>query len=71
MAGAVACASAQHLSVHEPVDDLCKRAARLCADGRMLGIAAASSACVGLSTWENTIHMLCITKLRHCPHAAP
>src|SRR5689334_22829455 len=30
-----------HLSVHEPVDDLCKKAASLCAGEEMLGIAAA------------------------------
>jgi hypothetical protein len=31
-----------HLSVHELVDDLCKKAASLCAGGEILGIAAAS-----------------------------
>ena len=37
-----------HLSVHEPVDDLCKKAASLCAGEEILGIAAASRAQVSL-----------------------
>ena len=49
-----------HLSVHEGVDDLCKRAASLCAPGEMLGIALAACAHVSAVTWENTIHILCI-----------
>ena len=48
-----------HLSVHEPVDDLCKKAASLWAWGEMLGIAAAAHAHVKAVTWENTIHTLC------------
>jgi hypothetical protein len=31
-----------YLSVHKPVDDLCKKAASLCARGEMLGIAVAA-----------------------------
>jgi hypothetical protein len=49
-----------HLSVHKPVDDLCKKAASLCAGGEILGIVAASHAQARASTWENTIHILCI-----------
>jgi hypothetical protein len=49
-----------HLSVHESVDDLCKKAASLWAGREMLGIAAAAHAHVKAVTWENTIHTLCI-----------
>jgi hypothetical protein len=48
-----------HLSVHEAVDDLCKKAASLWASREMLGIVAAAHAHVKAVTWENTIHTLC------------
>jgi hypothetical protein len=41
-----------HHSVHEPVDDLCKKAASLWVWGEMLGIAAASRARGRAVTWE-------------------
>ena len=48
-----------HLSVHESVDDLCKKAASLWAGREMLGIVAAAHANVRAVTWGNTIHILC------------
>ena len=48
-----------HHSVHEPVDDLCKKAASLWAGREILGIVAAARAHVRAVTWENTIHALC------------
>ena len=48
-----------HHSVHEPVDDLCKKSASLWARGEMLGIAAASRDCGRSFTWEKSIHTLC------------
>jgi hypothetical protein len=41
-----------HHFVHEPVDDLCKKAASLWAGGEMLGIGAASRAYGKAVTWE-------------------
>lgn len=41
-----------HHSVHEPVDDLCKKTASLWVWGEMLGIAAASRAHGRAVTWE-------------------
>ena len=41
-----------HHSVHEPVDDLCKKTASLWVWGEMLGIAAASRARGRAVTWE-------------------
>jgi hypothetical protein len=41
-----------HHSVHEPVDDLCKKAASLWVWGEMLGIATASRARGRAVTWE-------------------
>jgi hypothetical protein len=49
-----------HLSVHEPVDDLCKKAASLCAGEEMLGIAAAPRWLGESFTCANTIHTLCM-----------
>ena len=49
-----------HFSVHEPVDDLCKKAASLCAGEEMLGIAAALRWLGKPFTCANTIHTLCI-----------
>jgi hypothetical protein len=48
-----------HVSVHESVDDLCKKAASLWAGREILGIAVTACAHVRASTWENTIHALC------------
>jgi hypothetical protein len=62
-----------HISVHEPVDDLCKKAASLCAGEEMLGIAAAPRWLGKSFTCANTIHTLCmkeIAKLSTC-RAAP
>ena len=47
------------LSVHESVDDLCKKAASLWAGREMLGIAEAARAHARTVTWENTIPTLC------------
>jgi len=74
VAAAVACAAAQHLSVHEPVDDLCKKAVGLCAGGEILGIAVALPCPCWASTWVNTIHILCINEtpeLSTCHAAMP
>jgi hypothetical protein len=49
-----------HVSVYEPVDDLCKKAARLCAAEEMLGIAAAPRWLGKSFTCANTIHTLCM-----------
>jgi hypothetical protein len=49
-----------HLSVHEPVDDLCKKTAGLCTCGEILGISAAAHAHIKAVTCENTIRTLCI-----------
>jgi len=46
--------------VHEPVDDLCKKAASLCAGEEMLGIAAAPGWLGKPFTCGNTIHTLCM-----------
>jgi hypothetical protein len=43
-----------HHSVHEPVDDLCKKAASLWARGEMLGTAAAFRDRGRAVTWEKT-----------------
>jgi len=43
------------LSVHEPVHDVCKKAASLWARGEMLGTTVASDALVKSPTWENGI----------------
>ena len=51
-----------HLSVHELVDDLCKKPASLCICGEMLGIAAAARAHIRAVTWGNSIHTLCTNK---------
>ena len=51
-----------HVSVHEPVDYLCKKAASLCAGEEMLGIAAAPRWLCKSFTCTNTIHTLCITE---------
>ena len=49
-----------HVSVHEPVDDLCKKAASLCAGEEMLGIVAVPRWLGKSFTCANTIHTLCI-----------
>ena len=46
--------------MHEPVDDLCKKAASLWARGEMLGIATAADALLKAATWQNGINALCI-----------
>lgn len=48
-------------SVHEPVDDLCKKALSLCTRRKVLGIAAASRVKSGLYL-GNTTHALCIDR---------
>jgi hypothetical protein len=48
-----------HHSVHEPVDDLCKKAASLWARGEMLGIATTSRAPGRAVTWEKPFTSLC------------
>src|SRR5262249_48370593 len=47
-------------SVHEHVDDLCKKAVSLCVRGEMLGITLTACARASAVTWENTILILCI-----------
>jgi hypothetical protein len=49
-----------HLSVHDLVDDLCKKAASLWIGRGKLGIAAAARAHAMAATWENNIYTLCI-----------
>jgi hypothetical protein len=47
-----------HLSVHESVDDLCKKAAILWAGREMLGIMTVVHTGVEAATWANTVHWL-------------
>jgi len=49
-----------HVSVYEPVDDLCKKGARLCAGEEMLGIVTAPRWLGKSFTCANTIHTLCM-----------
>ena len=72
-AGEAAPVVATRLSVHEPVDDLCKKAADLCTSVEMLGISAAAQACFRAVTCENTGQTLCMSgkpKLSTCHGAA-
>jgi hypothetical protein len=60
-----------HHSVHEPVDDLCKKAASLWAWREMLGIAAASRARGRAVTWEKTFTPCAQREKWRCPHNTP
>ena len=51
------------ISVHEPVDDLCKEAASLVAGEEMLGIAAVPRWLGKSFTCANTIHTLCMKEV--------
>jgi len=52
------------LSVHELVDDLCKKAASLCAGGGNAGDCGGVTCPYRASTWENAIHILCMKERR-------
>lgn len=56
--------SLTRLSVHESVDDLCKKVADLWAGSEKLGIVAAARTRLAPVTWENIICTLCIKEKR-------
>ena len=59
------------LSVHELVDDLCKKAASLCTGGKYWGLRRCPAANARLSPARKPFTSCAWRKARICPHAAP